>query len=43
MCHEYHKTMNRREFLKLGAATAAVTAAGLGGVSSLFGAEGTGG
>lgn len=43
MGHEDHKTMNRREFLKLGAATAAVTAAGLGGASSLFGAEGTGG
>ena len=43
MSHEDHKTMNRREFLKLGAATAAVTAAGLGGASSLFGAEGAGG
>jgi predicted aldo/keto reductase-like oxidoreductase len=43
MGHDDHKTMNRREFLKLGAATAAVTAAGLGGASSLFGAEGTGG
>ena len=43
MGHEDHKTMNRREFLKLGAATAAVTAAGLGGASSLFGAEGAGG